>query len=233
MQSEITKLAARSLGAEALVTGSVAPGSGHVNGSLTVLARATGSKRQFKTVASGRLATGAGNFAFLVPLAVRSWQIEVKFKDPDVVLATTSRTVKVAVGPAPAASVKLRSLKVTNGSLKLAGTVKPAPSASGASVELLALNTTAGRPDSFRAIAHAKLAAGETTFALKARLARGARWVLALEYLRAGRCTGLLEAAHDRPEIGLREIRVLAHQQLQVNRRRGALPGWRLALTLC
>ncbi|MGA2927235.1 MAG: hypothetical protein ABSG43_14790, partial [Solirubrobacteraceae bacterium] len=189
VQSEITKLAARSLGARALVTGSVAPGSDHVAGVLTVLARAAKSKR-FKAVATDRLGSSDGNFAVAVPLAAGGWQIEVRFKDPKQVLGVTSHAVKVTVAAAPGASAGLRSLKVKNGSLKLSGTVKPAAPAGGATVELLALKTTAGAPASFDVAARVKLAAGKSAFKLSARLARGARWVLALEYVRSGQPPG-------------------------------------------
>ena len=189
VQSQITKLVAKSLGGKALVTGSVAPGSGHVSALLTVLARVTGSKR-FKAVATDRLGTSDGNFAVVVPLAARRWQIEVKFKDPKQVLGTTSRTVKLTVGAAPSVSVSLRSLNVKNGSLKLAGTVTPATPPGGASLELLALKTAVGAPASFHVIAKPKVGAGKTKFTLKAKLERGARWVLELEYVQKGEVPG-------------------------------------------
>jgi len=187
VRSDITNLSVTSLGGKALVTGSIAPGSGHVRGLLTVLARPKGSKKRFNAVVADQLAASDGNFGAVVALAARRWQIEVTFADPNVVLATTSQTLNVTVGAPSSASVDLHSPKVSGGSLSLAGTVKPAAPSRGASVELLALNTTAGKPASLREVAIAKIAAGKSKFMLRTRLSRGARWVVALEYLRTGR----------------------------------------------
>jgi len=187
VQSAVTSVAARPFGGRALVTGSVAPASGHLSALVAVLARPKRSKKHFKAVATERLAAGEGNFAVLVPLAARSWQLEAKFSDPKRVLGSTSPTLSISVGAAPAARVKLLSLKIIDGSLLVGGTVKPAAPRGGAAVELLALDTTAGAPASLRDLAMAKVATGKAHFTLDAELGRPARWALALEYLCPGR----------------------------------------------
>ena len=63
----------QSQGGKALVLGTVAPGNGHVKGTVAVFARAVGKKGAFKKVATQRLATSQGNFAISVPLAAGRW----------------------------------------------------------------------------------------------------------------------------------------------------------------
>ena len=50
----------QSQGGKALVLGTVAPGNGHVKGTVTVFARAVGKKGAFKKVATDRLAIEPG-----------------------------------------------------------------------------------------------------------------------------------------------------------------------------
>jgi tungstate transport system substrate-binding protein len=185
VHSAITKLTVRSVGGQALVVGSVAPAKGHVKASVTVLARLAGSKGRFKKVASARLRSTAGNFAVAAPLRAGRWQLEVTFKDPKTVLAT-SRKVKVSVGGKPATSVTLKSARVKHGTLSLTGSVSRA---AGGKVEVLALNTTSG-PARFRVLGTAKLGAHDTSFSFHGKVKRGT-WVLALEYLPSGQPSSL------------------------------------------
>ncbi len=181
VHSTISALTVKSVGGKALVSGSVAPGTGHVNGKLTVSARRAGSKHGFRRIAANRLHATDGNFALAGSLAVGRWQIEVKFADGKVVLAS-SRTARVTIGAKPNASI-VGAIKVKHGTLKLTGRVTPAASGT---VELLALSTTSGAPARFKIAAKTKLAAGTTRFALHGKLKRRSRWVVGLEYLPSG-----------------------------------------------
>jgi len=180
-----------SVGGRALVVGSVAPGNGHAKATVTLLARKNGSHGAFRKVAVDKLGANDGNFAASLPLAVntKGWQIKVKFQDGKQVLGSTSATKKVTVQPAPSASAKLGSVKVSNGNLTVRGSVFPKP-ASGAKVQLLALNTAAGSPDRFRVFKTVSIGAGKKRFTLHAKLKRGTRWILELKYIQKRQASG-------------------------------------------
>lgn len=172
-------------GDKALVLGTVAPGSGHVKGTVTVFARAVGKKGAFRKVATDRLATSQGNFAISAPLAAGRWDVKLKFQDSKQgVVAAGSRTVRVTIGPRPASSVSISSLKTRKGALTVSGTATPA-GGSGAKVELLRLNATPGAPLRFTVSGIATLGAGKTRAALRAKVKPG-MWVVQLEYTRPG-----------------------------------------------
>ncbi|HUA03125.1 MAG TPA: substrate-binding domain-containing protein [Solirubrobacteraceae bacterium] len=177
----------QSQGGKALVLGTVAPGNGHVKGTVTVFARGVGKKGAFKKVATDRLATSQGNFAISVPLAPGAWNVKVKFQDPrQGVVAATSRTVKVTIGPKPASSVRLTSATAGKGRFTVSGTTAPAGE-SGAKVELLRLNATPGAPARFTVAGTANLGAGKDKVTFHAtKVKHGTRWVLQLEYARPG-----------------------------------------------
>ena len=102
----------QSQGGKALVLGTVAPGNGHVKGTVTVFARAVGKKGAFRKVGTDRLATSQGNFAISVPLAAGGWNVKAKFQDAKQgIVAATSRTVTVTIGPKPASSIDVTSVK--------------------------------------------------------------------------------------------------------------------------
>ena len=127
----------QSQGGKALVLGTVAPGNGHVKGTVTVFARAVGKKGAFRKVATDRLATSQGNFAISAPLAAGTWNVKVKFQDPKQgVVAATSRTVRVTIAPKPASSVRLTSVKTRKGGFTLTGAASPSGE-SGATIVLL------------------------------------------------------------------------------------------------
>lgn len=178
-----SNLRAESEGAKVLVIGTVAPGTGHVRGTVTVFARAVGTKGGFKKIATDRLATTQGNFAISVPLAPGGWELKVKFQDPKQgVVAATSRTVTVTIGPKPASSVSLSSLKTRKGGFTLSGTTAPSGE-SGTKIELLRLNATPGRPARLTVFATANLGAGKDRVTFRAKVRTGT-WVLQLEYVR-------------------------------------------------
>jgi tungstate transport system substrate-binding protein len=185
VHSATANLAVTSQGGKALVVGTVKPGSLHHKATVTVFARAVGKKGAFKKVATDRLGTTQGNYAISVPLAAGSWEVKVKFQDKGQVVAASSRTVTVTIAAAPTSSVRLSSAKAKKAALTVGGTVSPG-AASGAKVELLGLNSTPGAPTRFKDLGTVKLGTGKTKFTLHAKVKRGVRWVLQLEYIQPG-----------------------------------------------
>jgi hypothetical protein len=179
-----------------VATGQVLPGSGHVHGSVTMLAR-PGSKGRFKTVAVSKLGANDDVFALVANLAAGKWSAELRFQDRGV-LTSTTRSVKVSVPAASTASVGVRSLTVKRGRATLDGSLNPASPAAGTKLELLAVDlgalpkakrptTTGGtKPIKLALVGTAKLNAGATTFTLRFTLRRGQRWAIELAYLPAG-----------------------------------------------
>ncbi|HEY2316666.1 MAG TPA: substrate-binding domain-containing protein [Solirubrobacteraceae bacterium] len=182
VHSAVTKLFAKSRGGKALVYGTIAPGTGHVKGVVTLLARAV--KGGFRKVATHRLGSGDGNFAVLVGAKPGKWQYKVTYADPRQVVGATSKTIKLTVGAKPASSVKLASARAASGKVTVSAVASPTAPKSGAKVELLAFKATTGAPR-FATIASASIK-GKTKLALHGRLARKASWVLELVYVRNG-----------------------------------------------
>lgn len=181
VHSAVTRLFAKSRGGSALIYGTVAPGTGHVRGVVTVLAK--GAKGGFRKVASHRLASADANFAVAVKAKPGKWQYRVTYADPHQVVRAVSRPVKVTVAPRPASSVRLGSVKVTHGRVTAGAVVSPKPAA-GAKVQLLALRTTGGSPR-FVTVASASVK-GKTKVTLHGKLARKNSWVLELVYVQRG-----------------------------------------------
>jgi tungstate transport system substrate-binding protein len=179
----ISNLRVESQGAKALVIGTVAPGTGHVEGTVTVFGRAVGTKGAFKKVATDRLETTQGNFAVSVPLAPGGWEIKAEFRDPKQgVVAATSRAVRVTITPGPASGISLNSVKTRKGGFTLAATTTP-PGEPGAKIELLRLNAKPGAPARFTVFGTANLGAGKDRVTFRAKVRPGT-WVLQLEYVR-------------------------------------------------
>ena len=107
--------------------------------------------------------------------------------DPKQVVAADSNTVKVTVGPKPASSVHVISLKAKgHGQFSLHGGARPLGE-TGAKVELLVLDTASGAPTRFRVLDSVKFGPRSNKFTFGAmKLKRGTRWVLQLEYIRPG-----------------------------------------------
>ncbi len=180
-----SNLRVESQGGKALVLGTVGPGTGHVKGTVTVLARAVGKGGAFKKVATERLASNQGNFAILAPLAPGNWNVKVKFSDSGQVVAATSRTAKVTIGPKPTSGIAISSFKPNSKGFTLVAKATPSGE-SGAKVELLRINTAAGAPARFTVFGTAQLATGQNKVTFHAKLRLPARWVLQLEYVRPG-----------------------------------------------
>jgi tungstate transport system substrate-binding protein len=192
VQSKVSGLSVKSVGGRALVVGSVAPGTAHAKATVTFLARKAGSHRGFRKITVDRLGVSDGNFAAALLLAAnkKGWQIKVTFQDGKQVLGTTSATKKVTVKPAPHASARLTSVNVSNGTVTVGGSVFPKPTSGGAKFQLLALNTAAGSPDRFRVFKTVSIGRGKKQFTLHAKLKRGTRWVLELQYIQKGQASG-------------------------------------------
>lgn len=188
--STISNVRVKSVGGKAVVTGSVAPGTRHLNATVQVYDRRAGSKSAFTRVATDRLSADDGNFAVGLSLTAHRWQFQVTFRDPQQVLPATSRTVTATIGPKPATSISVRSLKVSPGrALTVAGSLNPKAPAGGATVELLGLDTASAQPARFGVLARTTVRAGKTKFTLRAHLRRGNRYVLTLEYLNNGQAS--------------------------------------------
>jgi hypothetical protein len=177
VRGAITGFRIKSESGKAVVLGSVAPGSGHAKATVAVLARPAGSKHGFKRVATDRLSANDGNFAVAVALAAGRWQFKLKFSDGKRIVAATSKVKTGTVGTRAATSVSLRSVKVSSGKVTVTGSV----SAGGGKVALLALRTTGGAAR-FGTVARANVSGSK--FTLHAKLRRGSRWVLQLEFLK-------------------------------------------------
>jgi ABC-type tungstate transport system permease subunit len=182
VHSAVTSLRVKSEDGKAVILGTVAPGTGHVKASVTVLARQNGRGR-FTKVATDRLGSTDGNFAVAVNRAPGRWQFEVRYQDPRQVVGATSKKVSATVRPRGASSATLKSATVSTGGLTVTVGVTPAGAGT---VEVLGMRTS-GTSARFAQVAKATARNGKTTFTLRARLTRGYRWVLQLEYVANGR----------------------------------------------
>jgi ABC-type tungstate transport system permease subunit len=184
-----------------VVAGNVGPAGPHAKGTVAILARPQGSTAAFTQVASAALATTQPSYAILAPLGVGKWTIEAFFQDPGQVLAGTSGAVNVTVlaaatPPATASTAKIKKLTIKAGALTVTGTVSPAPTASGAYVELLGRHTTklsGGKTKIGKLSRLVKLTIkkGTTAFTIHAKLTRGYHWQLETEYVRPGHKAGV------------------------------------------
>jgi len=189
VHSAITSLTARNQGGQALIFGSVSPSTGHVKATVTILARAQGSKHGFKAVATDKLASNDANWAVAVSLAPGKWTLQAKYQDPNQVVAANPRTVTVKVSARPKTSVSFGSVKVGNGgSMTVTGSIKPGAVKSGATIEVLAMKT-AGGPPKFGEKTTVKVKSGKTNFTAKFKLKQGYRWVLRLVNQQSGQST--------------------------------------------
>jgi ABC-type tungstate transport system permease subunit len=186
-----------------LATGSALPASGHVKGSIVLLAR-SGRKGAFKQIATAPLGSGDHNFAISSPRKPGTWQVEVRFQDPGQVVSVTTKPIAISV-PAPGpAGVRTSSLKINTGRFTITGVVTPKPATAGATVQVLGLDvgalaasgkatdsaqTAAAGRVRFSVIATVKVSAGATRFAVRGKLRRGQRWILQLKYA-PGRAAG-------------------------------------------
>ncbi|MBV9800546.1 MAG: substrate-binding domain-containing protein [Solirubrobacterales bacterium] len=172
-----------------LVTGTVLPGSGHVKGTVVVLAR--GKKGRFRKIATSFLGSGDHAFAISATRSKGTWFFEVRYQDPSTVLATTTRAKKLFVPARDSAGITTSSFKVKNGRFTLKGRIAPKPSRSGTIVQVLGLDAgplnasaqaTGGGSPRFRVIATVRVRGGATKFMVRGGLKRGEHWILELKY---------------------------------------------------
>ena len=184
VDSAVTALRVLTRGAGAVVAGTVAPGTGHNQASVSVYARANGTGR-FTQVGSARLGAGEPNFAVRARVKTGTWQFKVKYQDPGTVVGATSKKITVTVGSKPPTSVSVSSVGLGTRTATVKGSVRP-KAAAGGKAELLALRLSGGTAR-FGVIARATVKAGKSSFSLHARLRpTGEREVLEVEYLPAG-----------------------------------------------
>ena len=181
VDSAMTQLRAKSLGGQAAVIGSVAPGTGHVKGTVVISARPLGSKHGYRKLTTNHLSGSDGNFASVVTLAKGRWQIRATFQDPKQVVAARARTTVVTVAGRSSTGVSWTSLKSRKGSLTVSAKLRPA-APKGATVRLLAFKTTSGSSPTFNQVAKVTPGRGRTTTTLHGKLKGTGRWMLQLEY---------------------------------------------------
>ncbi len=181
VDSAITRLRAKP-GGGAVVLGSVAPGTGHVKGTVTLYARPAGSRKGYRKLTTRRLGSGDGNFASVVTLASGRWQLQARYSDPKAVVAAKPRTAVVTVAAKGSTSVSLRSLKSDRGAITASAKVSSPSGSARGTVSLLALKTTNGGATKFAQLASRTVGAGATTATLHGRLKSTGSYSLALEY---------------------------------------------------
>ena len=192
-----------------LATGGVLPGSGHVKGSVQLLAR-FGTKGRFRLLGSESLLSNDDRFAVGVSAKPGVWFVEVRFQDPGLVVAVTTRARRVVIPPDGVASVRTGAVKLLGkGRYSLAGTVGggaagtvtvyalnagPLPVAhSGASSSSVPPGTVA-----FRAVGSVKLSARRAAFSFRGTLTRGRHCLLMVRFVGAGSggaAAGAIESA--------------------------------------
>ena len=185
------------------VSGGIAPAAPDSNGQVTLLAR-KGTSGAFNQFGGTSLATGQTAYAATGNLTPGTWQVEAIYQDPGQLLSATSRVVSVKVPtPSPSGSptASIKKLKVKNGTLTLSGQLGRAVSGSGAQVKLFALRTVTLKKSGktvkksivvrvdatgFKQVGKANVKNGKKTFTIKAKLKRGFRYVLQLQFSQKG-----------------------------------------------
>ena len=187
MHGATSNFRVQSQGGKALVLGTVAPGTGHVKGTVTVFARAVGKQGAFKKVATERSGDEPGQLRDLG--SARRGQLErsrSKFQDPK---QGRGRDLEHGQGHDRAQAGVEREPELgqdPEGRVHADRGGTAAPAESGAKIELLGLNTAPGRAGPLHEFGTTKLGAGKTKFTLHAKVKSGTRWVLQLEYIRPG-----------------------------------------------
>ena len=184
-----------------VVAGAVSPAALDGGSRVTILARPAGSSAAFGEVGAASIGQGLNGFAIGVALSPGSWQVEASYADPGQVAPSTSAIANVTVPTGPAGhTVSFSKVKVSNGKLTVTGTLKPAPTSSGAKVELLALRTSKVKKSktkhgvdariasatTLHVVAKTSVGIGRTSFTIRTKLTRGYQWILELEYVQSG-----------------------------------------------
>jgi tungstate transport system substrate-binding protein len=182
VDAAITALKARSNGAGVAVFGTVAPGFGHVKGTVTISGRPVGSKKAYTKLATVQLAANDGNFAAAPKLAPGNWQLEAVFADTGQVTTSPAKTVTFKLGATPKTSVSRDSTKVSGTSIKVPATVKPRAAANGGVVKLLVLKATNPAKPQFNQKDKADVRKGKNTVTLKTKLSGAGHYLIELKY---------------------------------------------------
>jgi tungstate transport system substrate-binding protein len=186
VNSVITALKARSNGAGVAVFGAVAPGSGHVKGTVTISGRPAGSKKSYKTLATVKLKSTDSNFAAAAKQAPGKWQLRAVFADPGQVTTSPAKTVTFTLGAKPKTSVSRDSTTVKRQTVKVPATVKPRATAKGGTVKLLVLKATSPAKPQFNQKDKAEVRKGKNTVTLKTKLSGPGHYLLELKYSSKG-----------------------------------------------
>ncbi len=186
VHSFITQLRSVPQNGQALIVGQLSPDSAHLKATVTLSARQLRSRNGYKKLTTVKLAASDANFAVVPKLGNGNWLVRASYQDPGQVIAAPSRTIPVTVANKPNTSVSFNSLKPANsGSVTVTGTIKPAAPKSGASIEVLAMKTTAG-PPLFEQKTTVKIANRKTKFTAHFKLKTGLRWVLRMVNRQSG-----------------------------------------------
>jgi hypothetical protein len=103
----------------------------------------------------------------------------------DILSPGATGIVYMTVNGLPAAhTVSFKRVTVKQGHVTVTGSLKPAPALKGATVELFALRAT-GTSGASR-VGKTTVGKSKTAFTIKAKLKRGFRWILQLEYVQKG-----------------------------------------------
>jgi tungstate transport system substrate-binding protein len=186
VDAAITALKARSNGAGVAVFGTVAPGTGHVKGTVTISGRPAGSKKGYKKLATVKLAATDGNFAAAPKLAPGNWQFKAVFADTGQVTTSPAKTVTFKLGAKPTTSVSRDSTTVSGQFVKVPATVKPRAAAKGGTVKLLVLKATNPAKPQFNQKDKAEVRKGKNTATLKTKLSGAGHYLLELQYVSKG-----------------------------------------------
>jgi hypothetical protein len=186
VNAAITALKARSNGAGVAVFGTVAPGSGHVKGTVTISGRPVGSKKGYKTLATVKLNANDGNFAAAPKLAPGNWQFKAVFADAGQVTTSPAQTVTFKLGGAPKTSVSRDSTKVSGQVVSVPATVKPRAAVQGGTVKLLVLKATSPAKPQFNQKDKADVRKGKNSVTLTTKLSGAGHYLLELKYSSKG-----------------------------------------------
>jgi tungstate transport system substrate-binding protein len=189
VKSVITALKARSNGAGVAVFGSVAPGTGHNKGTVTISARPTGSKKGYKKLATVKLAASDSNFAAAPKLGAGKWQLKAVFADSGQVTTSPAKTITFKLGTKPKTSVSRDSTKVSGQFVKVPATVKPRAASKGGVVKLLVLKATNPAKPQFNQKDKAEVRKGKNTVTLRTKLSGAGHYLLELSYSSKGSTT--------------------------------------------
>jgi ABC-type tungstate transport system permease subunit len=195
--------------------GTLLPAAPDANAQATLLARPSKSTGAFKVIGSQALTQGQLVYAINGALKGGKWTVEVQYSDPGQLTAAATAPKTVTV-PANSVTVKFSKVKNKQGKVTITGKLSQAPTTSGATVKLFALNVgtvkvtktkatkkkkgtkkgkkavrivAAAKSATFTQVGKVSVKKGKTTFTLSHKFARGHSYALQLRYLHKGQTT--------------------------------------------